>query len=68
MAIVSQFRVELVRSINTFNPLVWYEKGDKLEPFPTRTVMQKILAIGNEFWFSLEVFAVERRKKYVNFG
>ncbi len=62
MAIVSQFRVKLVRSINTFNPLVRYDKGDKLEPFHTRTVMQKSLATGNEFWFSLEVFAVEGRK------
>ncbi len=62
MGIVSQFRVELVRSKSTFNPLVRFEKGDKLEPFTTWTVMQKSLATGNEFWFILEVLAAERRK------
>ncbi len=29
MGIVSKFRVELVRSISTFNPLVRFEKGAK---------------------------------------
>ncbi len=58
MGIFSQFRVELVISISTFNPLVWLKKGDKLEPFPTWTVMDFVFLV---------VLAAERAENICKF-